>query len=282
MRGYSNNCDAWESDACCVCDRVRRQPGYRRVPNARARSAARAITRPSPTARRRSTTRSHRPQSPAGERWGDRSPLRRPPAAISRRVLDALQVPVASQMLAFAETSLQASQIRRDNPRAIYFNDDDLGGWIRGSDVLEVVGLRSRSRASSSTPCRSEAVDRPRFARTDNCLACHLSWDTLAVPGFVLQTVFPRQSEQDYADGGFVDHRMPIDGTLGRVVRDRQPGTGAAYGESADAAAEAAVGSGAEAGHGGTRVRHVAGTSPRTATSRRCWCSITRSTPQTC
>jgi hypothetical protein len=30
------------------------------------------------------------------------------------------------------------------------------------------------------------------------------------VPGLVLQTVFPRKSERDYADGGFVDHRLTI------------------------------------------------------------------------
>jgi hypothetical protein len=51
----------------------------------------------------------------------------------------------------------------------------------------------------------------PQFRRNDNCLACHLSWDTLAVPGWVLQTVYPRKSDRDYADGGFVDHRMPVD-----------------------------------------------------------------------
>ena len=55
------------------------------------------------------------------------------------------------------------------------------------------------------------ATTSPRFERNDACLACHLSWDTLAVPGYVLQTVFPRASERDYADGGFVDHRLPIE-----------------------------------------------------------------------
>jgi hypothetical protein len=31
------------------------------------------------------------------------------------------------------------------------------------------------------------------------------------VPGYVLQTVFPRTSDREYADGGFVDHRLPIE-----------------------------------------------------------------------
>jgi hypothetical protein len=126
-----------------------------------------------------------------------------------KAVLDALQVPVESQILAFAETSLQASKIRRDNPRAIYFNDTTSVAWVRGGDVLEVAAYDPQQGAIFYT-LPMEAVDRPRLTRTDNCLACHLSWDTLAVPGFVLQTVFPRKSERDYADGGFVDHRMPI------------------------------------------------------------------------
>lgn len=127
-----------------------------------------------------------------------------------RAVLDALQIPVESQILAFAETSLQASKIRRHNPRAIYFNDTTSVAWVRGGDVLEVAAYDPQQGAIFYT-LPMEAVARPRFTRTDNCLACHLSWDTLAVPGFVLQTVFPRQSERDYADGGFVDHRMPIE-----------------------------------------------------------------------
>jgi hypothetical protein len=55
-----------------------------------------------------------------------------------RSVLGALEIPVASQVLAFAETSLQARKINRGNPRAIYFNDTVAVGWVRGGDVLEV------------------------------------------------------------------------------------------------------------------------------------------------
>jgi hypothetical protein len=127
-----------------------------------------------------------------------------------RAVLDALQVPVSSQMLAFAETSQQASKIRRDNPRAVYFNDVASVAWIRGSDLLELAAQDARQGVVFYTLSQS-ATEAPRFERRDNCLACHLSWDTLAVPGYVLQTVFPRTSDREYADGGFVDHRMPID-----------------------------------------------------------------------
>jgi hypothetical protein len=138
--------------------------------------------------------------------------LRYDPAAggYLRAVLDALEVPVASQMLAFAETSLQASKIRRENPRAVYFNDLVSVAWIRGSDLLELAAQDPAQGVVFYTLAQAP-TGSPRFERNDTCLACHLSWDTLAVPGYVLQTVFPRQSERDYANGGFVDHRMPIE-----------------------------------------------------------------------
>jgi hypothetical protein len=133
-----------------------------------------------------------------------------PAGGYLRAVLDALRVPVASQMLAFAETSLQASKIRRENPRAVYFNDVVSVAWIRGSDLLELAAQDPTQGVVLYTLTQA-ATGSPRFTRNDTCLACHLSWDTLAVPGYVLQTVFPRVSDRDYANGGFVDHRMPID-----------------------------------------------------------------------
>ncbi|HTM30108.1 MAG TPA: hypothetical protein VL263_02335 [Vicinamibacterales bacterium] len=131
-----------------------------------------------------------------------------------RAVLDALKVPVSSQMLAFAETSLQASKIRRDNPRAVYYNDTVSVAWIRGSDLLELAAQDPKQGVIFYTLTQAPGA-APRFERNDTCLACHLSWDTLAVPGYVLQTVFPRVSDRDYAEGGFVDDRTPIEDRWG-------------------------------------------------------------------
>lgn len=131
-------------------------------------------------------------------------------AGYLRAVLMALDIPIESQMLAFAETSLQASRIRRDNPRAVYFNDTASVAWIRGSDLLELAAQDPTQGVVFYTLAQTP-TGPPKLTRDDTCLACHLSWDTVAVPGYVLQTVFPRQSERDYADGGFVDDRMPIE-----------------------------------------------------------------------
>jgi hypothetical protein len=46
--------------------------------------------------------------------------------------------------------------------------------------------------------------------RSHNCLSCHLSWDTLAVPGPLVLTTHPRRSEDEYANGGRIDHGSPL------------------------------------------------------------------------
>ncbi len=130
--------------------------------------------------------------------------------AYLRSMLAALDIPVSSQMLAFAQTSAQARQIDIDNPRAVYFNDTTSVAWVRGGEILEVA-VQDPQQGALFYTLPMTATERPRFTRNDGCLECHLSWDTLAVPGLVLQTVFPRKSDRDYADGGFVDHRLPIE-----------------------------------------------------------------------
>jgi hypothetical protein len=125
-------------------------------------------------------------------------------------VLEALKVPVSSQVLVFAETSIQARKINRGNPRAVYFNDTVSVAWVRGGDMIEVASHDpQQGTLFYSFPVAAAAA--PRFTRNDTCLACHLSWDTLAVPGYILQTVFPRKDDREYAGGGFVDHRLPVE-----------------------------------------------------------------------
>jgi hypothetical protein len=128
-----------------------------------------------------------------------------------RAVLEALAIPVESQVLVFSPTSFQASRITRDNPRAVYFNDHVAVGYVRGGDILEVAVQDPRQGALFYTLPQTPSASSPAFTRDDKCLSCHLSWDTRAVPGFFVQTVLPRRSADDYANGGVVDHRAPLD-----------------------------------------------------------------------
>ena len=143
--------------------------------------------------------------------------LRTKPAALTfdadtgylRSLLAALAIPVESQVLVFSPTSFQAPRISRSNPRAIYFNDHVAVGYVRGGDILEIAVQDPRQGAVFYTLAQTE-TPAPSIARNDGCLSCHLSWDTRAVPGFFVQTVLPRRSTEDYANGGIIDHRAPL------------------------------------------------------------------------
>jgi hypothetical protein len=127
-----------------------------------------------------------------------------------KSVLDLLNVPVESQVLVYTQTSLQAQHIKMDNPRAIYFNDTVSVGYIRGAGLIEIVA-QDANMGSVFYVVHQTNVAQPNFGRDQQCLRCHLSWDTLGVPGLSVLTTFPRKSENDYANGGVVDHYRPIE-----------------------------------------------------------------------
>jgi hypothetical protein len=132
-----------------------------------------------------------------------------PDTGYLRSVLDALGLPIESQLLAYAPTSFQAKKISRTNPRAIYFNDGVAVAFVRGGDLLEFAVHDPKQGAIFYAMRNSEAA-APAIARDDQCLACHLSWETKGVPGLFIQTVFPRRNDEEYANGFMVDHRTPF------------------------------------------------------------------------
>jgi len=52
-----------------------------------------------------------------------------------RSVLEALHVPIESQMAVFSKTSLQSVRIEPRNPRTIFFNDSVSVAWVRGGFI---------------------------------------------------------------------------------------------------------------------------------------------------
>ena len=55
-----------------------------------------------------------------------------------RSALEALQIPVDSQLLVFSRASLQGRLINEQNPRALFFNDRVALGWVRDGEFIEV------------------------------------------------------------------------------------------------------------------------------------------------
>jgi hypothetical protein len=126
-----------------------------------------------------------------------------------KSILALLKIPVESQVLVYTQTSQQARHITMTNPRAVYFNDEASVGYIRGAGLLEIVA-QDANLGSIFYVVHQERGAAPRFGREQQCLRCHLSWDTLGVPGMSVLSTFPRASDREYANGFFVDHYRQI------------------------------------------------------------------------
>ncbi|MBM3779774.1 MAG: hypothetical protein FJW23_16290 [Acidimicrobiia bacterium] len=130
-------------------------------------------------------------------------------------VLDALDIPVESQMLVYSETSLQSEHITRDHPRALYFNDTTAVGWVQGSESIEVSAFDVQQGVVFYVLSQEPAA-RPHFSRSTRCLECHLSPTTLGVPGLLTMSMLPMSDDpNEYAVGWAVDHRTPMDDRWG-------------------------------------------------------------------
>ena len=123
-------------------------------------------------------------------------------------LLDALEVPKQSQVAVFSYTSFQADKITPQNPRAIFFNDSVAVGWVRGG--LIEVAAQDPKLGPIFYQFDQRATERPRLTRSAECLECHRTWDTYAVPGLLVLSTFPPLSKNDYATGGVTDHRTPF------------------------------------------------------------------------
>ena len=135
---------------------------------------------------------------------------RRGPSGYLQSVLEALHVPVESQLLVFSKTSFQAQKIGPKNPRAIYFGDTLAVGWVRGGEVLEFVGQDPTQGSVFYT--MAQANDKPVFERNDACVSCHASEATHYVPGMFIGSVFPGvDGTTMYGPAYTTDHRSPFE-----------------------------------------------------------------------
>ncbi len=128
-------------------------------------------------------------------------------------VLEALEIPVDSQMLVFSKTSLQLRRISPKAPRAIYFNDDVYLGYCQSGDVLELSAadpqLGTVFYTISQFPAEKAQIERSN----DRCLICHSSSRTDNVPGHLVRSLFVDNTGQPIFSAGSqsVDHTTPLE-----------------------------------------------------------------------
>ena len=126
-------------------------------------------------------------------------------------VLTALNVPVESQALVFSQTSFQGALINMHNPRAVFFNDTVAVGWVRGGDILEISAFDPKQGTVFYSLDQTKGA-APRLERDNQCLACHLSWDTVGVPGMLLGSMYPLPDDPNaYASGFATVHGSPLE-----------------------------------------------------------------------
>ncbi len=124
-------------------------------------------------------------------------------------VLDALQLPVDSQLLLHSKGSLQARMIGPANPRALFFDDRVALGWVRDGDLLEVAAHDARAGLVFYT-LEQRPAERPQFKREFRCLGCHLTGDTLGVPGLLMFSSIPDGDGERHVKAVITDQRDPV------------------------------------------------------------------------
>jgi len=126
-------------------------------------------------------------------------------------VLTALDLSVESQLLVFSRTGIQQAATGPRTPRALYFDDSVVVGYIPGAPFLELAAHDPEQGVVFYTIDQRQNPG-PEIVRRSNCLSCHVSSSTLEVPGMI------HRSNVLSADGHVlpmlgshsVDHRTPI------------------------------------------------------------------------
>jgi len=129
-----------------------------------------------------------------------------------RPLLDALGIPVESQMAVFSKTGFQANGIGPHNPRAVFFNDSVAVAWVRGAWTVELAAQDPEQGVIFYTLDQMFS-DKPVFQRRNDCLTCHNSYNAAGVPGMLVRSVFTaRDGRALYQLGNYYnDDSSPIE-----------------------------------------------------------------------
>jgi hypothetical protein len=121
-------------------------------------------------------------------------------------VLRALGISVQSQVLVFSKTGVQAAFTGPKNPRALYFDQSVVVGYIPGAPILEIAAQDPQQGTQFYTI--DQGLPKARIRHLTSCLTCHVSAGTLDVPGFIARShtvdddgnVLPRSDTHDVDD----------------------------------------------------------------------------------
>ena len=101
-------------------------------------------------------------------------------------VLEALGVPVESQLLVFSKTGVQRAYTSPHNPRAIFFDESVVVAYVPGAPAIELAAHDPQQGVVFYT--LDQAAAAPVLTRRTSCLTCHVSASTLNVPGIIVRS----------------------------------------------------------------------------------------------
>jgi hypothetical protein len=129
-----------------------------------------------------------------------------------KSILQALRLPVQSQSVVFSRTSVQSEFISLRSPRALYFSDDVVLGFIQDAPFLEFAA-QDPLRGTVFYTLDQQETAQPQIRRRDKCLSCHESRNSLDVPGLLARSVgVTSQGDLRPQLANYVsDHRSPFD-----------------------------------------------------------------------
>jgi hypothetical protein len=125
-----------------------------------------------------------------------------------KSLVEALRLPTDSQLLVFSKGSLQARLINPSNPRALFFTDRVVLGWVRDAELIEVAAHDARLGVVFYS-LEQRPVPRPVLKREFKCLGCHITGDTLGVPGLFMFSTTTDPSDQ-HTSAVVTDQRSPL------------------------------------------------------------------------
>jgi hypothetical protein len=105
------------------------------------------------------------------------------PSGHLRSLLDTFDVPASSQIMVFSPGSVQSRIIGADNPRALYFNDSVVIGWVRKGFIE--IAAQDPEQGTVFYTVNAGLLGGPTIARSDDCLSCHDTNRTGGVPGMI-------------------------------------------------------------------------------------------------
>ena len=151
--------------------------------------------------------------APSGHRLWQRAPIDTPMARLNERLAAGEATLAFDSQTGYLPATLEALGISPELAGARLLADE-LSGQPDSSaeparDLLQRHGRRRldpRRRPARSDGAGSAARDhllyafgqtpaeKPQFGRQEQCVSCHLTWDTLGVPGLTVRTTLPRKS----------------------------------------------------------------------------------------